>query len=319
MQRNFIAQTFSIKNHPISFLDDEYKAQYITGLGEFLCTVTNNDERTKFVFDVWCLSILGHVEQDAWHNVDIRHAHDIKQCLGLKRSGFSLFSMRRPFFFDCFYLLEKSLKKKEEQTFDTLQKLSGLFSKRALKRTYDYFSGIDEDDSSIPDALKNHREHSLAFAMKKPRKVLVVATMSAGKSTLINALVGYKIQQVQSMACTNKIHCIFNIDVDDGAVVTIDNHYAFSEDCSLTQPKEVDNVSLHFNSPLQDMSICLIDSPGVNYSIDPNHGKMTYEMIKTNNYDVLLFVADGQNLETTDQQNLLDFIRNNVKRKVFTL
>ncbi|HEY8420109.1 MAG TPA: hypothetical protein VIL05_00005 [Thermoclostridium sp.] len=44
----------------------------------------------------------------------------------------------------------------------------------------------------------------------RPFSVLVSATMSAGKSTLINALIGKTVNRTMNDACTAKLHFIFD-------------------------------------------------------------------------------------------------------------
>ena len=57
---------------------------------------------------------------------------------------------------------------------------------------------------------------NLAFIQKYPYNILITATMSAGKSTLINALVGKNISLMQNMAATSKIHSIMSKPFNDG-------------------------------------------------------------------------------------------------------
>ena len=70
--------------------------------------------------------------------------------------------------------------------------------------------------------LSNEREYirlmrrNRQFQQKKPCTLLVTATMSAGKSTFINALAGKKLCKSRVEACTGKIHTIYNKAFEDG-------------------------------------------------------------------------------------------------------
>lgn len=70
------------------------------------------------------------------------------------------------------------------------------------------------------------------FQNKKPYRVLVTATMSAGKSTFINSLVGKEICKSQNMACTSKIHTVINKAFEDGLA------YEYDHDLVLTASEE---------------------------------------------------------------------------------
>ena len=64
---------------------------------------------------------------------------------------------------------------------------------------------------------------NISFINARPYNILITATMSAGKSTLINSLVGKNISLMQNMACTSKIHNIISKSIEDG-VSSEDDH-----------------------------------------------------------------------------------------------
>ena len=77
--------------------------------------------------------------------------------------------------------------------------------------------GIDKVDY-LADGWKQNR----AFLKSDPIKVIVTANMSAGKSTLLNALVGKKVNKTQNEACTAKIHYIKNKPFEDSLCYELD-------------------------------------------------------------------------------------------------
>lgn len=211
----FLAQTFTIANHPIRKFKEYFRLQYLRGIGEFLCYLTKDDKISKFVFEIWCTSIIGYVPKDAWsYSLDF---DAIKDALSIHRDGLTFFTMRQSFLFDCFYLLEKSQKKLRLNAYTFLaDKVYGFFTKSSLNYAHDFFKGSNGGDK-LPDVLRRHRRTSQNFINKKIKHVLIVATMSAGKSTLVNALVGHKINQVRSTACTSIVHRIYNKPTHEGA------------------------------------------------------------------------------------------------------
>lgn len=103
--KDYLTQIFSIPNHPIKTMKEVYRLQYIRGLGEFMCYVTNNNVKGRLIYEIWSQSILGRIPKDAW-----RYTFDfpkVEDALQIKREGLVFFTMRQSFLFDCFYLLER--------------------------------------------------------------------------------------------------------------------------------------------------------------------------------------------------------------------
>ncbi len=139
---------------------------------------------------------------------------------------------------------------------------------------------------------------NLKFIKSDPKGIMITATMSAGKSTFINALVGKYVCLSQNMACTSKIHCIVNKAFEDGLFAEYDH------DLVLTAGKEEllnDNelnssdkivVSTSFIGGLSDQRLIVNDSPGINYSGDAEHKQITDRLIKAKNYNFLIYIQN---------------------------
>ena len=311
----FLVQTFTIKNHPIGKLKDVFKIQYIKGLGEFLCYITKEDFVTKTVFEIWCVSILGYAPKGVWsYSYDFEA---IKEGLSMHRDGLTFFTMRQSLLFDCFYLLEKSNKDLRRNAYMFLaDKVCGFFTKGSLNYAHGFFNG-DNSGDKLPDVLRRHRRISQNFVNKRVKRVLIVATMSAGKSTLVNALVGRKINQVKATACTSIIHYIYNKPAKEGAIaISGEKKITYTTDYSALTSESVHSVGVNFTSSLANSRVCLIDTPGVNYNGDKTHGEITKKFIEKNNYDLLVLVLNGEQLAIDDERDLIDFIGQRCKRKV---
>ena len=78
----------------------------------------------------------------------------------------------------------------------------------------EYFYKIDEKNikkyypemTDIYKVIKNNR----SFLKLAEKRIMIIANMSAGKSTLLNALVGKKVNKTQNDTCTSKIHYLYN-------------------------------------------------------------------------------------------------------------
>jgi len=156
------------------------------------------------------------------------------------------------------------------------------------------------------------------FKDTAPFGIMVTATMSAGKSTFINALTGKYICLSQNMACTSKIHNIVNKAFEDGY------SYKYDHDLVMTAGREEllnDNelnlsdkivVGTHFIGLLGDQRIVISDSPGVNYSGAQEHKLITDKLIKGRNYHLLIYVMNATQLGTNDESEHLDYIKRTV-------
>lgn len=147
------------------------------------------------------------------------------------------------------------------------------------------------------------------FFQQPIQKIAFTANMSAGKSTLINALIGKKVNMSQSMACTAKLHYIYNKPFEDGFSAEDDNILNLDADYDtlMTDDEQNTTTKITVSSYFRLMSgistpLCLIDTPGVNSALDPTHKHITDMEIVEGNYDKLVYVinADG-NIASDDE------------------
>ncbi|MDI2587629.1 dynamin family protein [Psychrobacillus sp. NEAU-3TGS] len=158
------------------------------------------------------------------------------------------------------------------------------------------------------------------FLNRVNKRILVTATMSAGKSTLVNALIGNKIMATSNESCTAKR---FTITEDPTIGNQVIYHY---ENTRVRVKNDVHNILHKFKGNEINMHTKMfhmddkylweiVDTPGVNSSADPDHKKLTESLIKTNNFDVLLYVMNGNHLGTHDDLQHLKFIKEHVDSK----
>lgn len=163
-------------------------------------------------------------------------------------------------------------------------------------------------------------EKNIAFMKKEPYSIMVTATMSAGKSTFINALTGKYVCLSQNMACTSKIHCIINKAFEDGysyeydhdLVMTAGREELLNDNESNTSDKIV--VSTYFSGYLGKQRIIVNDSPGVNFSEDETHKDIADRLIKRKNYNLLVYVMNATQLATNDEDEHLEYVKRTVGR-----
>ena len=162
---------------------------------------------------------------------------------------------------------------------------------------------------------------NITFIQKAPVSILVTATMSAGKSTLTNALVGKTICRAQNMACTSRIHHIISKPFEDGITSLYDYGLklnAQKEDLihTDTEGKFSDTfIGTYFDGFLGGRRLVLLDSPGVNSSENGNHMEVTRKMLYSEDYQYLLYVLNATQLGTEDEAQHLRFIAKETKNK----
>ena len=139
--------------------------------------------------------------------------------------------------------------------------------------------------------------------------------MSAGKSTLINSLVGKNISLMQNMACTSKIHTIISKPIEDGVSSEYDHDLSMDASKEDLLSDNEDNksykitVGTFFNGELGGKRIILFDSPGVNSSENVEHTEISQRMIKSRKYHLMIYVLNSTQLGTTDEEHHLEVVK----------
>ena len=161
-----------------------------------------------------------------------------------------------------------------------------------------------------------------AFELAKSSdfEVNVVATMSAGKSTLINALLRQKLMPAKQEACTatitkikDSLSDVFRATVYDKNGELIESHAELSLEVmnELNCNPSVSMIKVEGNIPFvtpDEVALVLVDTPGPNNSRDPEHKAATYRMLSESSKTVVLYVLNATQLGVEDDSNLLDYV-----------
>lgn len=161
---------------------------------------------------------------------------------------------------------------------------------------------------------------NISFINTRPYNILITATMSAGKSTLINSLVGKNISLMQNMACTSKIHNIISKSIEDGVSSEYDHDLSMDASKEDLLSDNEDNksykitVGTFFNGELGGKRIVLFDSPGVNSSENAEHAGISQRVIKSRRYHLMIYVLNSTQLGTTDEEHHLEVVKQRLGR-----
>lgn len=210
-------------------------------------------------------------------------------------------------------------------------KLTAKLNRKPAKETSDKEALIDNvfkkiqkgpfDELRDPEILSAfHHAKSSDF------EICVVATMSAGKSTLINSMLRAKLMPSKQEACTAIITRI----KDTSNTASNWQAEVYSKENRLIESHEVltystmerlnadDNVSVikvNGNIPFvsaEEMSLVLIDTPGPNNSRDPEHKKVQSEFLGKSSKSLVLYIMEGT-FGSDDDNALLQRVADSMK------
>lgn len=166
---------------------------------------------------------------------------------------------------------------------------------------------------------------TLKFNMKRVYPTMVVSTMSSGKSTLINALVGTDLLPSMNRACTAKAVAI----LDNDRKLQFEIHAVDSEGKYFFIDKATKKVVSDFNkfNDVSEMiiegeikgirnskkSLLLIDTPGINNSMDMTHELATKKVLEEYSEGLILYVINAQQIGTYDDSYFMTFIAQKLK------
>jgi GTP-binding protein EngB required for normal cell division len=310
----FLSMSQIISENPIINDSPETKNEYIKRLKGYL--KSGGFDRRKFES-----SQITAYEKIITEEAEIKEVHDIEYY-----KYFILFDLLHILGYETQKIPKVKIQAVEKQYLDDFPNV--IDGHNAFNRIIKSVHGNGKRLSALAKEfhLKNEADYiklmikNINFKKKEPYGILVTATMSAGKSTFINALTGKYICLSQNMACTSKIHSIVNKAFEDGYSYEYDYDLVMTAGREeLLNDNELNNsdkivVSTSFNGVLRDKRVIVSDSPGVNFSGDKEHKKITDRLITGRNYNLLVYVMNATQLATDDEDEHLEFVKQAIGR-----
>jgi len=156
-------------------------------------------------------------------------------------------------------------------------------------------------------------------------EVCVVATMSAGKSTLINSMLGTKLMPSKQEACTAIITRIKDTEGTgawqaevynkDNRLIETHEDLTYEAMERLNSDENVSVIKTAGDIPFvssEDVSLVLIDTPGPNNSRDPEHKKVQSEFLNKSSKSLVLYIMEGT-FGSDDDNALLQRVADSMK------
>lgn len=186
------------------------------------------------------------------------------------------------------------------------------------------------------DYIEGHLEQ-----LKKQKKLLVeqvselkkqsdainiycIASMSSGKSTLINAMLGEELMPVYNQACTatitrikdnNEKYYKATVFDKDGNVIEKLGNLDYD---TMKKLNDNDVQEIHINGDIpfissKDTNLILVDTPDPNNSRNSDHQTTTFNALKDSPKTLVLYVLNGTQLGIDDDHILLETIAKEMK------
>lgn len=209
--------------------------------------------------------------------------------------------------------------------------LTAKLDRSPAKETSDKEVLIDEVFRQIQDGpFDDLRDVEIISAFEHAKssdfEVCVIATMSAGKSTLINAMLGDKLMPSKQEACTAIITRIKdNSDTattwqaevynKEGQLIESHEELAYTTMERLNADQNVSLIKANGNIPFvsaEEISLVLIDTPGPNNSRDPEHKKVQSNFLSKSSKSLVLYIMEGT-FGTDDDNALLERVATSMK------
>ncbi|MBL3849953.1 GTPase [Bacillus anthracis] len=189
-----------------------------------------------------------------------------------------------------------------------------------LKELFEYMQ-----EGPFEDLKSNGIRRNFDKALSSDFEIAVVATMSSGKSTLINSLLGTELMPAKNEACTATIATIKNTEQKDLLGRCLNHEQEEIEEWQelnlevmerFNNNEEVSDIEIKANIPnisSGKMNLVLVDTPGPNNSRNSAHRDHTYRVIKNDTKPMVLYVLNATQLGIQDDNDLLNTVAEQMK------
>ena len=195
-----------------------------------------------------------------------------------------------------------------------------------ILNTYNDLMGDPYFTDSLSQADREGLEKAIRRVQNNIFPIHVIATMSSGKSTLINALLRTKLMPSKNEACTAIITEILDNDGYDFSAIVYDRsdneiktveQLTYEIMTDLNNDTNISRVSVVGNIPFlegTETRLRLVDTPGPNNSRNQDHRETTYRNINSATENMILYVLNYTQLATNDDENLLHYVAEEIKK-----
>ncbi len=239
-------------------------------------------------------------------------------------------------------------KQKLKHNIDSFFSKSKDFFNKNIENAKDSVQKMKEGMSTLIDNVNNQLQDKREEQIKKNdekkflsklgikneksiKNIAVCATMSAGKTTFVNALLGSDVLPSRNEATTVKITSIYDkdgaISISGFAIANNDNIIEESDDVERKINNSISRIEdwnsnrlvkrIYLQGDLDNIVskdfICAIhDTPGTNNSGDTSHHDITMNFLEENKMDTIIYISNCEHLCTDDEKELLTELYNRI-------
>lgn len=213
--------------------------------------------------------------------------------------------------------------------------------KDKLEGLKEIYEDIKEKTGLVPEFRTKKIKQAFQRAINSNFEIVVIAPMSSGKSTLINAILGGDVLPAINQATTAVITYIRDVDGKKQFTVSaVDRHgkelckkggepatlKRITELNGTIDPEDPEKKRALAKKiviegdiktlPAQELHTVFVDTPGGNNSLNREHGAVMEKAIHNENKSMVLYVFNGTQVSTNDNAAILKKIANAMKQSV---
>lgn len=317
---NFI-EALMLETHPMQRVKSKLKMQYYIGLEYFIEQCEDNNEYTSARLSQYRAFLVGNATVPKMTD---KERKDI--ICSLVNSRIKPWRKKYRYWQLCDIALilidETKIKKTATCLKEYLNKRQALQLDILLTTLFNY-EEIPKAISFTTYLVEQFRSNR-SFAAKPEKRFIVTANVSAGKSTLINAIIGKSLTRTSQEICTGNLCYLYNKPFEDNVVhlsASPLNLNASHNDLINADRSAVSSIASYFRMTVPTNRVCIIDTPGVNSAINRNHRKITRKVLKEEMYDKLIYILNANKLGIDEEKGHLLWVSENVPKEkvVFVL
>lgn len=316
----YFIEALDLRNHPIKASKKKIRAEYFTALKYLIEKTVLNTGCTHTDASRYIESRLSFYYTELFADTEISTANEqyCVRCLSLCVSkpwrakyrylllcDIALILLDKPLFVHAVSIVNTSLSQKRQKELE--QFLSLLFSSQELEKKHLIAAPL----------VKQYRMNSL-FLSQPEQRIIVTANMSAGKSTLINALVGKPIARTSQEVCTGNVCYLFNKAYEDEKIhlKTQDINLAADPDDlrSYAWDGHISIASFFIGAASNVPRVCMIDTPGVDAALYRAHSKLAHKALLEYQHDTIVYVISPNRLGTDSEKAHLQWVSKNLPK-----
>ena len=222
--------------------------------------------------------------------------------------------------------IKEYVKEKSQNRNIQLEHIKSREVKDRKKEVENIFYEIQNNSYDLENLKSKDLKDRFEKILNSEFEINVIATMSSGKSTLINSLLSKKILPLSNKACTATITKIKDVDTECfiGKAYSKENVEIYSEKelnydimKKWNNDKNISTIEIEGDIPFvksNEIALVMTDTPGPNNSNDESHKQILLDMLDSNKYKpLILYVINGTQLAISDDNELLDTIISKLK------